>query len=119
MTLLGKALFWPSKKWMREPEGRAVRRASATRSDAGRGASSRRRAVLLAALGVFALGFNASFDFNSSLPDDVESTEAIETFNEQFGAGASELIPGSSTPTATPRWPARRPHHLPERARGR
>jgi RND superfamily putative drug exporter len=42
---------------------------------------------------VFALGFNASFDFNSSLPDDVESTTGIETFNEQFGAGASELIP--------------------------
>jgi RND superfamily putative drug exporter len=92
VTLLGKALFWPSKKWMREPEGARFARIG---DSLGRrpGVFVAASGVLLAALGVFALGFNASFDFNSSLPDDVESTEAIETFNEQFGAGASELIP--------------------------
>ncbi len=105
VTLLGKALFWPSKKWMREPEGARFARVG---DSLGRrpGVFVAASGVLLAALGVFALGFNASFDFNSSLPDDVESTEAIQTFNEQFGAGASELIPvlvdsDGDTPLAT------------------
>jgi RND superfamily putative drug exporter len=92
VTLLGRALFWPSKKWQREPEGARFGRMG---DSLGRrpGVFVVVSGLVLAALGVFAFGFNASFDFNSSLPDDVESTEAIETFNEQFGAGASELIP--------------------------
>ena len=92
VTLLGRALFWPSKKWQREPEGARFARIG---DNLGRrpGVFVAASGLVLAALGVFAFGFNASFDFNSSLPDDVESTEAIEVFNEQFGAGASELIP--------------------------
>lgn len=92
VTLLGKALFWPSKKWQQEPEGARFARVG---NSLGRrpGVFAAVSGLVLAALGVFAFGFNASFDFNSSLPDDVESTEAIETFNDQFGAGAAELIP--------------------------
>ena len=40
-----------------------------------------------------AFGFNASFDFNSSLPEDEESTKALETFQEHFAAGAAEPTP--------------------------
>jgi RND superfamily putative drug exporter len=49
--------------------------------------------VVLAGLAAFAFGFNPSFDFNSSLPDDVESTQALQTFQEHFAAGASEPVP--------------------------
>jgi RND superfamily putative drug exporter len=92
VTLLGRALFWPSKKWQREPEGARFARIG--------DALGRRPAIfstvsglVLAALAVFALGFNASFDFNASLPDDAESTEALETFQEHFAAGAAEPTP--------------------------
>jgi RND superfamily putative drug exporter len=92
VTVLGRALFWPSKKWQREPEGARFARVG--------DALGRRPAIFatvsglaLAALAVFALGFNASFDFSSSLPDDVESTEALETFQEHFAAGAAEPTP--------------------------
>ncbi|WP_275693334.1 MMPL family transporter [Nocardioides sp. TF02-7] len=92
VTVLGRALFWPSRKWRQEPE-----RARFARMGDGLG---RRPGVfaavsglVLAALAVFALGFNPSFDFNSSLPDDVESTEALETFQEHFADGAAEPVP--------------------------
>jgi RND superfamily putative drug exporter len=92
VTLLGRALFWPSKKWKQEPEGARFARVG---NGLGRrpGAFAAVSGLVLAAFAVFAFGFNASFDFNSSLPEDVESTEGIETFNEEFGAGRSELIP--------------------------
>ena len=92
VTVLGRALFWPARNWRREPE-------SARFAAAGR-ALGRRPAVfagvsgaVMAVLAVFALGFNPSFDFNASLPDDVESTEALETFQEHFAAGAAEPVP--------------------------
>ncbi|WP_246086539.1 MMPL family transporter [Nocardioides humi] len=92
VTLLGKALFWPSRKWREEPTGSRFGRigdAVGRRPVAFVGASG----AVLAALAVFALGFNASFDFNSSLPKDVESTEGLTTFQEHFAAGASEPVP--------------------------
>jgi RND superfamily putative drug exporter len=92
VTVLGRALFWPSKSWQREPQaarfgriGDALGRRPAAFA-AGSGAT-------MAVLAIFALSFNPSFDFNASLPDDVESTEALETFQEHFAAGASEPVP--------------------------
>lgn len=92
VSLLGKKLFWPSKSWQAEPKhgtfdklGDVVgRRPGATVLVSG-GA--------MAVLAVFALGFTPSFDFNSSLPKGVESTEAMETFQEHFSAGAAEPVP--------------------------
>lgn len=92
VTLLGRALFWPSKNWRTEPEGARFARIGE--------ALGRRPAVfalasglVMAVLAVFALGFNPSFDFNSSLPDDVESTEALETFQDHFAAGQADPAP--------------------------
>lgn len=48
---------------------------------------------VMAVLAVFALSFNPSFDFNSSLPKGVESTEAMNEFQEHFSAGAAEPVP--------------------------
>ncbi|MDN4173753.1 MMPL family transporter [Nocardioides sp. SOB77] len=92
VTVLGRALFWPSKKWREEPEAARFARVGA---GMGRrpGLYAAVSGAVLAVLAVFALGFNPSFDFNSSLPDDVESTEALETFQEHFAAGASEPVP--------------------------
>ncbi|HEY9563024.1 MAG TPA: MMPL family transporter [Nocardioides sp.] len=92
VTVLGKALFWPSKGWKREPE--AARFAKVGRSLGHRpGVFASASGLVLAALAVFGLQFNPSFDFNSSLPDGVESTEAITTFQEHFAAGASDPVP--------------------------
>ncbi|MDN4162454.1 MMPL family transporter [Nocardioides abyssi] len=92
VTVLGRALFWPSKKWREEPEAARFARAG---TSLGRrpGTFAAGSGAALAVLAVFALGFNPSFDFNSSLPDDVESTQALETFQDHFAAGASEPVP--------------------------
>jgi RND superfamily putative drug exporter len=91
-AVLGRALFWPSRKWREEPE-----RARFGRIGDSMGRRPARFALasglLMVVLAVFALGFNPSFDFNSSLPKNVESTEALDTFQDHFAAGASEPIP--------------------------
>ncbi len=98
LSLLGRALFWPSKSWRQEPTGS---RFSAIGDAVGRkpGRFAAVSGGLLAVLAVFAFGFNASFDFNSSLPQGVESTEALEKFNEHFAAGASDPAPVMLTST--------------------
>ena len=98
VTLLGRGLFWPSKKWQRESEGARFARIG---DNLGRrpGVFAAVSGLVLAALAVFAFSFNPSFDFNSSLPENAESTEGIETFNEHFGAGASEPAPVILTST--------------------
>jgi RND superfamily putative drug exporter len=92
MTLLGRALFWPSRNWQRESKG--------TRFVAIGDALGRRPArfalasgAVLAMLAVYALGFNPTFDFTSSLPKGVESTEATNTLQKSFPAGASDPAP--------------------------
>lgn len=92
LTLLGRALFWPSKSWKKEPAGT---RFASIGSALGRrpGAFAAVSGAVLAVMAVFALSFNASFDFNSSLPKGVESTEAMEKFNDHFAAGASDPAP--------------------------
>lgn len=92
VTVLGRALFWPSKKWREEPKGA---RFAQVGGSLGRrpGAFAAVSGLVMAVLAVFAFSFNPSFDFTSSLPDDVESTEALETFQDHFAAGAAEPVP--------------------------
>ena len=92
VTVLGPALFWPSRNWRTEPTGARFARLGT--------ALGRRPALfatgsglVLAGLAVFAFGFNPSFDFNSSLPSGAESTEALQTFRQHFAAGAAEPVP--------------------------
>lgn len=92
VTLLGRKLFWPSKKWTQQREGHTFERvgdALGRRPALFAGATG----LILAGLAVVSFGFNASFDFNSSLPEDKESTKALETFQEHFAAGAAEPTP--------------------------
>jgi putative drug exporter of the RND superfamily len=92
VTVLGRGLFWPSKKWRQEPKSA---RFSQMGESLGRrpGRFAAVSGLILAVFAVFAFSFNPSFDFTSSLPDDVESTEALQTFQDHFAAGASEPIP--------------------------
>ena len=46
--------------------------------------------LVLAVLAVFALGFNPTFDFNSSLPQGVESTRALETLQKGLPPGSTD-----------------------------
>lgn len=92
MVLLGRALFWPSKSYLAEPTGTRYARL-------GRGIEKRpavfaaASGLLLAVLATFAIGFNPSFDFNSSLPKGVESTEALTKLQDSLPAGATDPTP--------------------------
>ncbi len=89
LTLLGRALFWPSKKWRDEPAGTRFASIGTSlgkhpvRFAGGAG-------LLLVVLTSFTIGFNPSFDFNSSLPKDVESTKAIKTLEKGLPAGVTD-----------------------------
>ncbi|HEX7717113.1 MAG TPA: MMPL family transporter [Marmoricola sp.] len=91
VTLLGRALFFPSKKYLVEPEAArfaAIGRQLGRRPVVFAGASG----LVLAILAVFALGFNPTFDFNSSLPKGVESTKALDTLQKGLPSGATDPL---------------------------
>ncbi|MFL6105360.1 MAG: MMPL family transporter, partial [Marmoricola sp.] len=89
MTLLGKRLFWPSKHWAEEPTGArfAAIGASLGKRPAVFAAAS---GLILAILAIFALGFNPTFDFTSSLPANAESTKALTTLQKGLPPGATD-----------------------------
>ncbi len=94
VAVLGRALFWPSKKYLVEPK--SARFAAVGRSLARRPA---RYAIvsggLLAVLAAVAFTFTPTFDLgDSGLPDDVESTIALDNFTERLGRRER---PGSSS----------------------
>jgi RND superfamily putative drug exporter len=90
VTLLGKALFWPSKKYMVEPKSarfEAVGKSLGTHPLRFALASG----GVLAILAVFALSFNPSFDFSgSSVPKSAESVVYGDKFTKYVSAGASD-----------------------------
>ncbi|MBO9522988.1 MAG: MMPL family transporter [Nocardioidaceae bacterium] len=91
VTLLARPLFWPSKNWRKEPEGA---RFAAIGDSLGRRPAvfAAASGLVLAALAVFALGFNPTFDFNSSLPKDVESTKALTTLQKGLPPGSTDPL---------------------------
>jgi len=90
VTVLGRALFWPSKKYLVEPE--AARFAAVGQSlsrHPGRFALA--SGGVLALLAIAAFSFNPSFDLGgSSTADDVESSVALTTLEKGFPAGATD-----------------------------
>lgn len=89
MTLLGKALFWPSKHWAEEPKGA---RFGAIGASLGKrpGIFAAVSGGVLALLAVFALSFNPTFDFTASLPKDAESTKALVTLQNSLPSGSTD-----------------------------
>lgn len=90
VAVLGRAVFWPSKKYLVEPEsarfaavGRSLAKHPARFALASGGA--------LAALAAVAFTFSPTFDLGeSSLPQEAESTIAINKFTDAVSAGASD-----------------------------
>ncbi len=90
VTVLGRALFWPSKKYMQEPE--AARFAAVGRS---LGKHPGRYAIasggVLALLALVAFSFNPTFDLGSSgTAATAESTVALKTLEKGYPAGATD-----------------------------
>lgn len=90
VTLLGRALFWPSKKYLVEPEsarfaavGRALGRHPVRFVAASGG--------VLLVLSAFALTFQPTFDLGSSgTSDTAESAVALTTLEKGYPAGATD-----------------------------
>ena len=90
MTVLGRALFWPSKKYLQEPE--AARFAAVGRS-LGRhpGRFALASGGVLAVLTLFAFTFNPTFDLGSSgTSSTAESAVALKTLEKGYPAGATD-----------------------------
>jgi RND superfamily putative drug exporter len=90
VTVLGRALFWPSKKYLREPE---AARFAAVGQSLGRhpGRYALVAGGVLGALALAAFTFNPSFDLGgSSTSGDVESAVALKTLEKGFPAGATD-----------------------------
>jgi RND superfamily putative drug exporter len=89
MRLLGRALFWPSKKWAVPSTGTRFARVGTSLGERpARFALA--SGIALAVLAIFAIGFNPSFDFNSSLPKNLESTKALDTLQKGLPKGATD-----------------------------
>jgi RND superfamily putative drug exporter len=90
VTVLGRALFWPSKKYLVEPRGArfaAIGRSLGKRPWMYAAISG----LLMVVLALFALGFKPTFDLgDSSSSSTAESTVATNTFNEHYPAGAAD-----------------------------
>jgi RND superfamily putative drug exporter len=88
-TVGPRAIAWPSKKWMVEPN--ATRFRAIGRSVA---AHPVRYAVVsagsLAFLSLFALGFNPTFNFSDSSSEQTESGQALITFEKGQPSGAAD-----------------------------
>jgi RND superfamily putative drug exporter len=91
ISLLGPAVFWPSKAWKKQPKervatglGRMVGRRPALVA-LGSGA-------LLVALAAGAFGFKADYDFQASFPKDTESAQAAQEMEGGFPPGLTKPV---------------------------
>ncbi|TDC71614.1 MMPL family transporter [Actinomadura sp. GC306] len=91
LSLVGPAVFWPSKSWKKQPKGTTAaklgglvgRRPAAVALGAG---------VLLVALASGAVNFKSDYDFQSSFPKDTESALATEDLKKGFPAGQTTPV---------------------------
>jgi putative drug exporter of the RND superfamily len=91
VSLLGRAVFWPSKSWKREPKASMYTRLG--------NVVGRRPLVVAVASGIVllslagaALGFKADYDFSAGQPQNTESAKALKDLR-------SSLPPGLTDPT--------------------
>jgi RND superfamily putative drug exporter len=89
MSLMGSAVYWPSKSWKREPKASAYKRlgeAVARRPLITAVASG----IVLIALAGVAFGFKADYDFSAGMPQDTESAKALKDLRANVPPGLSD-----------------------------
>ncbi|MBC6457577.1 MMPL family transporter, partial [Actinomadura sp. HBU206391] len=91
VTLLGAAVFWPSKAWKKQPKGTASARL-------GRMVGRRPALVALVSGGIMvalaagAFGFKADYDFMAGFPQDTESAQALKDMEKGFPPGVTTPV---------------------------
>jgi putative drug exporter of the RND superfamily len=88
ISLIGPAVFWPSKKWRTRPEGtRFARIGRAVGRRPGRAAAG--SGLLLVVLAGGVLAFQADYDFSAGFPTTTESAKATTDLQTGFPQGAT------------------------------
>jgi RND superfamily putative drug exporter len=91
LSLLGTAIFWPSKAWRRQPTGTVPARL-------GRMVGRRPALVALASGGIMValaagvFGFKADYDFQAGFPQDTESAKALTDLQKGFPPGVTTPV---------------------------
>jgi RND superfamily putative drug exporter len=91
VSLLGTAVFWPSKAWRKPPK-------AALPAALGRMVGKRPAAValvsgvLMTALALGAFGFNSDNDFQAGFPQDTESAQALKDMETGFPPGLTTPV---------------------------
>jgi RND superfamily putative drug exporter len=89
VSLLGTAVFWPSKAWKKQPKGTIPVRI-------GRMVGRRPAVValvsggILVALAAGVFGFKADYDFQAGFPQDTESAQALHEIEKGFPPGLTQ-----------------------------
>jgi RND superfamily putative drug exporter len=91
VSLLGTAVFWPSKAWKKQPKGTVSAKIG--------GFVGKRPAVaalvsggILVVLAAGALGFKADYDFAGGFPQDTESAQASKEMQKGFPPGLTTPV---------------------------
>ncbi|MEU4827500.1 MMPL family transporter [Actinomadura citrea] len=91
VSLLGTAVFWPSKAWKKQPKGRfstAIGRGVGKRPAVAAAASG----LVLVVLALGTLGFKADYDFAAGFPQDTESAQATKDMEKGFPPGLTTPV---------------------------
>ncbi|GAA1838854.1 MMPL family transporter [Actinomadura bangladeshensis] len=91
VSLLGTAVFWPSKAWKKQPKGsisQAIGRGVGKRPAVAAAASG----LVLVVLALGALGFKADYDFAAGFPQDTESAQATKDMEKGFPPGLTTPV---------------------------
>ncbi len=86
LSLLGRAVFWPSRPWRRQPRGRLLRALAAVVVQRAGLVAAAVVAILLGG-GAAALAFQPDFSTTSALDPSTESSRALETLSTSLPAG--------------------------------
>jgi len=91
LSLLGTAVFWPSKSWKKHPKAKVS-------ASMGRMVGKRPALValgtgaILIALAAGAFSFKADYDFQSSFPQNTESAQAAKDMQKGFPPGLTTPV---------------------------
>lgn len=91
VSLLGTAVFWPSKAWKKQPKGSistAIGRNVGKRPAVAAAASG----LVLVVLALGSLGFKADYDFAAGFPQDTESAQATKDMEKGFPPGLTTPV---------------------------